>query len=177
LIKTLNSDFLEIEHGLDINSLLELTNRKRESAIKEHSGRTIDRENSVQYFIPPQSFPDFWKILDQVLSEYDLSPYDITNIWTIMGEEGSHHKKHIHSQYAYGGPAANGYAILFYLVLPEDMSDKQGWFFYIDKNKKMQYIKPDLNKCYVFRKNVEHGTFPQAAGLRQTLNIEIGEWE
>lgn len=99
--------------------------------------------------------------------------------WTVVGEEGSYHTVHTHSD-----SRMNGIVNVLYLNVPDSESagesnsiflvlhaDPSGHF--INQScSSVFHINPKVGKLLIFPNHIPHGTYPQSKGIRQTFNID-----
>jgi hypothetical protein len=97
--------------------------------------------------------------------------FTLLNAWTVLGNKDSFHTPHQHCT-----ERNNHIACVIYLKTPKVNEDKpsQLYFFYYRNNKiNYDFINPKENMICFFPANMFHGTTPQGAGLRQTLNMDF----
>lgn len=99
--------------------------------------------------------------------------------WTVIGEEGSYHTVHTHSD-----SRMNGIVTVLYLNVPDSESDnKSNSIFlvlhtdpsshFISQSCSSAYhINPKVGKLLIFPNHIPHGTYPQTKGIRQTFNVD-----
>ena len=99
--------------------------------------------------------------------------------WTVIGEEGSYHTIHNHTDGVMGGVS-----VVLYLNVPESEHDnKSNSIFlvlhadpssnFINQGCPSYYeVKPEIGKVLIFPYHIPHGTYPQTKGIRQTFNID-----
>lgn len=97
--------------------------------------------------------------------------------WTVIGEEGSYHTLHDH------GP--NAVCTITYLDVPENQSeaDREGQVFFVLQSDpyhplapvkhKVVHVTPKPGMLIIFPSWLLHGVYPQGAGIRQTVNIDL----
>lgn len=96
--------------------------------------------------------------------------------WTVVGEEGSYHTIHQHSD-----GSMKGISVVLYLNVPK-YDRKNCIFLVIHSNPPSKFIKsgcpsvyhidPKVGKVLIFPYHILHGTYPQTKGIRQTFNID-----
>lgn len=99
--------------------------------------------------------------------------------WSVIGEEGSYHKIHTHSD-----SRMDGISTVLYLNVPESKSeDSSNSIFLVlhtDPSShftsqacpSIKHIKPEVGKLLIFPYHIPHGTYPQTKGIRQTFNVD-----
>lgn len=175
--------FHAVKHGLDIEELKKWVLDKQ-IITPEKYGEYSGRGNSNQHFFDKESIDgnilekssvrDFLYDMTKGICERNDIPFEnmqYSNSWTVDGYKDSKHLMHNHSDV--NGLVVDGMSVLLYLNLPEDMSDMQGWFCYIDKDGEWCYVKPELDTVFIFSQQILHGTIEQNEGLRKTLNVEF----
>lgn len=95
--------------------------------------------------------------------------------WTVLGAEGCYHTVHRHNK-----KGLNHLSTVLYLNTAEstekDDEDSRGCFYYfeyINNDINIVTIKPEAGDLFIFPIDTYHGSYPQAKGLRQTLNIDF----
>jgi hypothetical protein len=99
--------------------------------------------------------------------------------WTIVGEEGSYHQIHNHSDRT----TVSGVSVVLYLNVPEKVYGNDNCIFlvlhmspenaYINNSiPAVQHISPEIGTILIFPNYVLHGTYPQSKGIRQTFNVD-----
>ena len=99
--------------------------------------------------------------------------YNLVAAWTVYSEENSYHLVHRHNY-----ENSNHISSVLYLSIPDNINLHQsGNFYYFMKNKdnniSYNHITPKLGDLFFLPANMFHGTYPQAKGLRQTLNLDF----
>lgn len=96
--------------------------------------------------------------------------------WTVVGEEGCYHTVHRHNN----DRSLNHISTVLYLQIAEntekDDKDHRGGFYYFDyinDDINIVTIKPQVGDLFLFPIVMFHGSYPQAKGFRQTLNIDF----
>lgn len=100
----------------------------------------------------------------------------LQNAWSILSYEHSYHTLHKHNN-----NKINWITSVIYLAVSkfDDYKyprDSPGDFYYVyQQDKEIQYNnhKPQIGDLLIFPVWLWHGTYPQAKGLRQTLNLEF----
>ena len=134
--------------------------------------------NSMQYWLSSKE-DLFIPIQDKIKNEIinDLKGLEIDNLnlvssWTVLGQENSYHTMHRHNK-----PQNHISTILYLDVPPEPTIDQSGDFYFIlrDENKDIQYhqMQPKIGDLIIMNVDIWHGAYPQAKGLRQTLNMDF----
>ena len=101
-----------------------------------------------------------------------------SNAWSVIGEEGSYHIVHNHSD-----GILNGVAVVLYLNMPEKVEKSANSIFLIlHTNPSNPYISnpvpgvchiyPEVGTLLIFPNHILHGTYPQTKGIRQTFNVD-----
>lgn len=84
--------------------------------------------------------------------------------WSCIGSENCYFELHRHNQYS-----NNKIATIIYLDVPKGNG---GEFYYIKNNETFK-IKPEIGTVLMFPNYLLHGSYPQSAGIRQTLNMDF----
>jgi hypothetical protein len=152
-------------------------------------------DSSQHYIINPSWMPvgnhqepEGWETLQTRMSSivqnqlvnYGLKPINwgelsACSAWTVIGEEGSLHTAHEH------GPG--NICSVTYIEVPEKSEDLQGQIYFIlhsdpystisQPNFRVLHLRPQKGMIVIFPSWMIHGVYPQAAGTRQTLNIDF----
>ena len=131
--------------------------------------------NSKQYLL--HEYQDkFLKIQEDVKIQIKTHANIKNNLnliaaWTVLGYEDSYHVVHKHNE------PTNHVASVLYLKVPKPTINKGGQFYFFirDKNSNITYheIKPKEGSLIIMPIHIFHGAYPQARGLRQTLNMDF----
>jgi uncharacterized protein (TIGR02466 family) len=135
-------------------------------------------------FVEPEGWSElksaYENMVQKELVNYGIMPIDWKKIhacsaWTVVGEEGSYHTAHEH------GP--NNISTVTYIDVPQSTDENQGQVFFVlhsdpysnlsPPNFRVFHIKPQKGMILIFPSWLVHGVYPQAAGRRQTLNIDF----
>ena len=97
--------------------------------------------------------------------------------WTVIGEEGSYHTIHRHSE-----GTMDGVSVVSYLNVPDSKDFSNSIFLVLHADPSspfvnqgvpsIHHIEPEVGKVLIFPWNIPHGTYPQTKGIRQTFNID-----
>ena len=97
--------------------------------------------------------------------------------WTVIGEEGSYHTIHTHSD-----GRMEGISVVLYLNVPDSKENSNSIFLVLHTDHSSHFItqgcpstyhvKPEVGKILIFPWNIPHGTYPQTKGIRQTFNVD-----
>ena len=144
--------------------------------VSDTTNRSTTGKNCMQYDLTP--FIDNWSPLiynirlqaGQLLNDKGLITWndtlDLLSVWTVLGEEDSFHKVHLHTK------EEDFISTVSYLAVNEYDENKPGSFFAIIDDQ--VYLKnPKVGDMIVIPSNVLHGTHPQGKGLRQTFNVDF----
>lgn len=95
--------------------------------------------------------------------------------WTVVGKEGCYHTVHRHNE-----EPVNHLSTVLYLRTAKntetDEKDCRGYFYYFERSDDdidCISVKPEEGDLFVFPVRLFHGSYPQAKGLRQTLNVDF----
>ena len=97
--------------------------------------------------------------------------YNLVSAWTVIGEENSYHTVHRHNE-----ANVNHIATVLYLKVPKSNTHQTGNFYYfLNENDNVSYglVAPKKGTFIVMPINLLHGSYPQAKGIRQTLNMDF----
>jgi hypothetical protein len=100
--------------------------------------------------------------------EFDLQ---ILSAWTVYGKKGSYHATHRHND-----RKKPHISTILYLQIPKNSNDLDGaFYFFINKNGDIEIntFIPKVSDFIIMPAWIYHGVYPQAKGLRQTLNIDF----
>ncbi len=104
---------------------------------------------------------------------------EYNNCWTVIGQENTYHTVHNHNC-----QHINGISTILYLNVPEtnlETDPENKLFLLMNCNPKNSYyytnpsiinINPEVGKLLIFPDWINHGTYPQTKGIRQTFNID-----
>ena len=149
-----------------------IVNNVPEVDLQSKSTRGI---NSKQFDLKEQQ-KEFSNLIDVVKNEIlkisDNLKLDLVSAWTVIGDENSYHLAHRHND------PINHISTVLYLSVPEKNTFHQsGSFFYFkrDENNNIEYnfIEPKEGSLIIMPVHLWHGTYPQAPGKRQTLNMDF----
>ena len=136
-------------------------------------------ENAIQYHLTDHKdlFLDIQKAVVDKMEEYLKHDFNLLQAWTILGQENSYHIAHRHSD-PMDINSQNHVATVLYLDVPKENNFNQTgafYFFVRDDNNNIQsdIIKPEIGTLLIMPTHLYHGTYPQAKGLRQTLNMDF----
>lgn len=99
--------------------------------------------------------------------------------WTVIGEEGSYHTVHTHSD-----SIMDGIVTVLYLNVPDSESDSTSNSIFLvlhtdpsshftsQSCSSTKHIKSEVGKLLIFPNHIPHGTYPQTKGIRQTFNVD-----
>jgi len=128
---------------------------------------------SKQYVITKfkEDFKDVQKKVIKEIQKYVFKNEDLKlqSAWTVKGYENGYHLAHNHSEHKV--------ATVIYLDVPKKTIHNPGYFYYfIQENGKIKYntIEPKKGSLIIMPIHIFHGCYPQAKGLRQTLNMDFG---
>jgi len=180
-----------------LNEIKEFLNNHLEFLYKDKKGYSTTGDNAEQYWIEKKGDPPFF----HKNSEYDaiekkfkkeihgrlraaslLRNEEIEieqgTAWTVIGEEGSYHTVHNHSD-----GILNGVVVVLYLNMPEKVETNANSIFLIlhtnpsnpyisNPMSGVHHISPEVGTLLIFPNHILHGTYPQTKGIRQTFNID-----
>lgn len=193
-----------LEDQLNIELLNEIKNfieNNLEFLHKDKTGYSTKGNNAEQYWIKKGGKNEFQysnqeyenikqkfrkKVYERLEKASILRKEEIelgeNSVWTVIGEEGSYHTTHTHSNYITGG--MGGITTVLYLNVPKsDSDDKSNSIFLvlhtdppsnfiISPCPHIIHIKPKIGKLLIFPNHIPHGTYPQTKGIRQTFNVD-----
>lgn len=189
-----------IEDQLDdelLNDIKNFFNENLEFLYKDKEGYSTTGENAEQYWIQMKGEKHFHlknKEYEDIERRFREGIYgrlkaasfiktdDIqlcqSTAWTVIGEEGSYHTIHTHSDGITGGVS-----VVLYLNVPESEDEESNSIFLVLHTDPSNYfiergcpgvchIKTEVGKVLIFPYHIPHGTYPQTKGIRQTFNID-----
>lgn len=101
------------------------------------------------------------------------------NCWSVIGEENSYHTIHFHNSGLY-----DGISTVLYLNVPStnNANESENNLFLVMNSSSINpiyqqkppiiTINPEVGKLLIFPDWINHGTYPQTKGIRQTFNID-----
>lgn len=99
----------------------------------------------------------------------------LSGAWTVLGQENGYHTVHRHNM-----TSLEELCTVLYLEsplnTPEQDTDGKGAFYYFDyENSHLmcKHFLPTKGDLLIFPAYMLHGSYPQAKGLRQTLNLDF----
>ena len=96
----------------------------------------------------------------------DRTKLHLASAWTVYGEKGAYHTMHRHND-------NDDICTVIYLdVEPEPVPHKHGTFIYWYENK-LHLFGPEIGDVLIFPAKTWHGTYPQTADKRHTLNLDF----
>ena len=136
---------------------------------------------SKQYDLSPKVASDKLVQTNKTLKEIIKDSLDkevfYKTAWSVIGTKGGYHTVHNHNNYvngAFGQTTDKDICTVLYLdVEPEERPWEQGTFFYW-KDNTFYEVEPKSGDLLVFPADLYHGTYPQSAETRWTLNIDFG---
>ena len=99
--------------------------------------------------------------------------------WTILGEEGSYHRVHVH-----GTGLIGAISTVLYLDVPEseESSGDNSIFLVLNISRRNSFLKNDMpdivhvnpkpGTLLIFPSHIPHGTYPQKKGIRHNFNVD-----
>tara|TARA_B100002019_G_C20944864_1_gene438618 strand:+ start:63 stop:605 length:543 start_codon:yes stop_codon:yes gene_type:complete len=125
--------------------------------------------------------------------QFDINPYDndlepltsfckekiekisgkkvyLNSIWTIYGAEHAYHKCHDHMDENMS--ERNNFASVLYLEVPQNPVNPDAGALYYFMDGELDHFHPIAGDLVWFPVSTFHGTYPQEAGLRHTLNMD-----
>lgn len=190
-----------IEDQLDnelLNDIKNFFDKNLEFLYKDKEGYSTTGENAEQYWIKMKGEKHFHfknkeyedierrfreGIYGRLKAASLLKSDDIqlrqSTAWTVIGEEGSYHTIHNHTNGVMGGVS-----VVLYLNVPEsEHDDKSNSIFLVlhtDPSSHFvkhgcssyRHVKPEVGTLLIFPYHVPHGTYPQTKGIRQTFNVD-----
>jgi hypothetical protein len=136
--------------------------------------------NNLEYHNLEKKFKK--EIYKRLQSSYLLINEDIgiiqSNAWTVIGEEGSYHTIHNHSD-----GNLNGIVVVLYLEVPKKVKKYDNSIFLIlhtdpsnpfisNSAPRFYHVSPKVGTLLIFPNHIIHGTYPQTKGIRQTFNVD-----
>ena len=165
-----------------IHTKIDITGCKKtlDNIIKKISPLSVEHRstkgiNSKQYLLDKYQ-NKFLKIQEDVKKQIKThinikNNLNLIAAWTVLGYENSYHSVHNHND------PTNHVASVLYLKVPKPKINKGGQFYFFirDKNLNITYheIKPEEGSLIIMPIHIFHGAYPQARGLRQTLNMDF----
>jgi hypothetical protein len=164
---------------------------------KDKKGYSTTGDNAEQYWIKNLGDPSFCyknleydsiekKIKKEIYGRLKAASIfrneDIeieqSTAWTIIGEEGSFHTVHNHSD-----GILNGVVVVLYLSVPPKIENNNNGIFLIlhtdssnpfisNSIPNVYHISPEIGTILIFPNDILHGTYPQTKGIRQTFNVD-----
>ena len=118
------------------------------------------------------------KIKDEWKKKFDQDILlALAGAWTVKGQEHSYHTLHNHQKN--NTDVSKRISTVIYLQMPKKRWNGDGAFYFViqEKEKLMSYhIDPEPGTYVIMPSDMLHGTYPQPAGLRQTLNLDF-QWK
>jgi len=180
-----------------LNEIKDFFDNHLEFLYKDKEGYSTTGNNAEQYWIEKKGEKQFYyknqeyenieqkfrKEIHERLKAASLLRKDEIELkqntaWTVIGEEGSYHTVHTHSDSRMDGivtvlylnvPTSNSiFDITLFLVLHTDQSSH----FISQSCPNIQHINPKVGKLLIFPNHIPHGTYPQTKGIRQTFNVD-----
>ena len=190
-----------IEDQLDnelLNDIKNFFDKNLEFLYKDKEGYSTTGENTEQYWIKMKGKKHFhYKnkeyedierrfregIYGRLKAASLLKSDDIqlrqSTAWTVIGEEGTYHTIHNHTDGVMGGVS-----VVLYLNVPESEHDNKSNSIFLvlhtDPSSHFlkhgcpsyRHVKPEAGTLLIFPYHVLHGTYPQTKGIRQTFNVD-----
>ena len=98
--------------------------------------------------------------------------YNLVAAWTVIGKENSYHTVHRHNN-----SNVNHVATVLYLSVPKSNMHQTGDFYYFINdnynNISCKIVTPKKGTLIIMPIDLLHGSYPQSAGIRQTLNMDF----
>jgi hypothetical protein len=163
-------------YALD-NNIVEKMREEVNLAVKEtkfyvdDSIYNISTTKGSQYHLNDERSIKYLEVTLSKLSEivrHSLNPKNacVSSAWTVYGKKGSFHTVHRHND------LADICTVVYLDVEKEKNPEKYGAFFYfIDGDCKTHH--PMTGDVLIFPATMWHGTYPQDADNRHTLNIDF----
>jgi len=180
-----------------LNEIKDFFDNHLEFLYKDKEGYSTTGNNAEQYWIEKKGEKQFYyknqeyenieqkfrKEIHERLKAASLLRKDEIELkqntaWTVIGEEGSYHTVHTHSDSRMDGivtvlylnvPTSNSiFDITLFLVLHTDQSSH----FISQSCPNIKHINPKVGKLLIFPNHIPHGTYPQTKGIRQTFNVD-----
>jgi len=148
----------------------------------------IEKKGEKQFYYSNQEYQNieqqFRKEIYERLKKASLLRKDEIELkqntaWTVIGEEGSYHTVHTHSD-----SRIDGIVTVLYLNVPDcesvDTSNSIFLVLHADPSSHfvsqscsgVLHINPKVGKLLIFPNHIPHGTYPQTKGIRQTFNVD-----
>ena len=91
--------------------------------------------------------------------------FNLLEGWTVYGRQGGYHMVHNHG-------ILNHVSVVIYLKTPKQ--EGQFYYFLLNNNEiECDEIQPEEGMMIVMPTKTLHGSYPQAKGLRHTLNLDF----
>ncbi len=161
-----------IHTKVDTKKIQYLLDKILHEEIVDLTSRSTRGINSKQFtFKNLNKLEEIVKIIQEKLTQLDSSKtYNLLSAWTVIGDENAYHKAHKHNE------NVNHIATITYLNVPPANFHQSGdfYYFYNDNNIIQKgTISPVKGSLIIMPINLFHGTYPQAKGKRQTLNLDF----
>jgi hypothetical protein len=117
-----------------------------------------------------EKFNEVIEIVKDQLNHISKKSYKLLTAWTVLGQENNYHRVHSHSE------PTNHVSTVLYLRVPENNFHQSGEFYYFLKEEekiKLYSFAPFEGLLVIMPRHILHGTYPQAKGIRQTLNMDF----
>ena len=166
---------------------------------KDKEGYSTTGDNTEQYWIKRKGKKPFYyrnkdyenierrfregihgRLKAASLLQFDDIQLRQSTAWTVIGEEGSYHTIHNHTDGVMGGVS-----VVLYLNVPESEHDdiiSNSIFLVLHTDPSSHFVKygcpsyrhvkPEVGTLLIFPYHVPHGTYPQTKGIRQTFNVD-----
>jgi hypothetical protein len=130
--------------------------------------------NSTQHdLIKDQSkFEDVTDLIKNELCKLETRTFNLLSAWTVVGQENSYHMVHNHNQVA-----KDHVSTVLYLRMPKKKNIHQSgeFYYFLNDGNKITYDRflPLEGTLVIMPVHILHGAYPQAKGIRQTLNFDF----
>ena len=130
--------------------------------------------NSTQFDLYEQrsQFEDVIDMVKYELCKLDLKSYNLLSAWTVIGKENCYHMVHNHNIVA-----QDHVSTVLYLKMPKksNMHQSGRFYYFLNDGSKINYhhFLPVEGNLVIMPVHILHGAYPQAKGIRQTLNLDF----
>ena len=144
---------------------------KTPAPVKDRSTRGSDSKQYLIYEYKDRFLEIQESVKKEITRHTGQNNLSLLAAWTVLGYENSYHTVHNHND------PTNHIATVLYLKVPKPTINKGGQFYFFNGDEKgnIRYheIKPQEGSLIIMPIHTFHGCYPQAKGLRQTLNMDF----
>jgi len=137
-------------------------------------GKSTRGFNSTQFDLYEQrsQFEEVINMVKYELCKLDLKSYNLLSAWTVIGKENGYHMVHNHNMVA-----QDHVSTVLYLKMPKksNMHQSSRFYYFLNDGNKINYhhFLPVEGNLVIMPVHILHGAYPQAKGIRQTLNLDF----